>query len=340
MKIISFFNHKGGVSKTTSVYHLGWMLTKKGKKVLLVDTDSQCNLTLTVIGQDNYEEFFTNHPQNNIKSGLAAAFESKPELIKPVECVQVKNNNNLFLLPGNFEITEYEVQLGVSFQLTHSFTTMKNLPGAFYYLIRKTAEKMGVDIVLIDLNPSLSAINQDLIISSDYFIVPTSPDYFSEMAIKSIARILPNWEKWAKNARDLFQDATYPLPMHTPKFLGYTVNDFTIYDQEPTKAFQDIIKKIDQTVKNILIPSLDKVGMLLNSESYNNNYCLAEISNFQSLQAHYQKHGLPVFELNGKMLGLKGAALTSQQERQNNFEKIFSTFSDKVIELMDYAESH
>lgn len=340
MKIISFFNHKGGVSKTTSVYHLGWMLTQKGKKVLLVDTDSQCNLTLTVIGQDNYEEFATKQPHNNIKSGLSAAFESKPELIKAVDCVQVKNNKNLFLLPGSFEITEYEVQLGVSFQLTHSFTTMKNLPGAFYYLIRRTAEKMGVDIVLIDLNPSLSAINQDLIISSDYFIVPTSPDYFSEMAIKSIARILPNWEKWAKNARELFQDATYPLPMNTPKFLGYTVNDFTIYDQEPTKAFQEIIEKIDQTVKKILIPSLDKSGMLLNAESYNNNYCLAEVSNFHSLQAHYQKQGLPVFELTGQMLGLKGAALTSQQERQNNFETIFSKFSDQVIGLMNYAESH
>ncbi|MFA5920308.1 MAG: ParA family protein [Methylococcaceae bacterium] len=340
MKIISFFNHKGGVSKTTSVYHLGWMLTKKGKKVLLVDTDSQCNLTLTVIGQDNYEEFVTTQPQNNIKSGLSAAFEAKPELIKPVKCVQVKNNKNLFLLPGSFEITEYEVQLGVSFQLTHSFTTMKNLPGAFYYLIRRTAEEMGVDIVLIDLNPSLSAINQDLIISSDYFILPTSPDYFSEMAIKSIARILPNWEKWAKQARALSQDATYPLPTNTPKFLGYTVNDFTIYDQEPTKAFQDIIKKIDQTVKNILIPSLDKVGMLLNAESYNDNYRLAEVSNFQSLQAHYQKHGLPVFELTGEMLGLKGAALTSQQERQDNFKSVFSGFSDRVIELMDYAENH
>ncbi len=340
MKIISFFNHKGGVSKTTSVYHLGWMLTNKGKRVLLVDTDSQCNLTLTVIGQDNYEEFVTHHPHNDIKSGLSAAFESKPELIKPVECVQVKDNKNLFLLPGSFEITEYEVQLGVSFQLTHSFTTMKNLPGAFSYLIRKTAEEMEVDIVLIDLNPSLSAINQTLIISSDFFILPTSPDYFSEMAINSIARVLPNWERWAKQARDLFQDATYPLPMTTPKFLGYTVNDFTIYDQEPTKAFQEIIKKLDQTVKNNLIPSLNKVGMLLPFESYNDNYRLAEVSNFQSLQAHYQKHGFPVFELTAKMLGLQGAPLKSNQDRQQIFEGVFSSFSDRVIELMNYAESH
>ncbi|MDP3878244.1 MAG: ParA family protein [Methylobacter sp.] len=339
MKIISFFNHKGGVSKTTSVYHLGWMLTKKGKKVLLVDTDSQCNLTLTVIGQDNYEEFVTNHPYNNIKSGLSAAFESKPELIKSVECVKVKDNEKLFLLPGSFEITEYEVQLGVSFQLTNTFSTLKNLPGAFYYLIRKTAEEIGADIVLIDLNPSLSAINQDLIISSDYFILPTSPDYFSEMAIKSIARILPNWEKWAKQSRDLFQEATYPLPMNTPKFLGYTVNDFTIRNQKPAKAFQEVIDKIDATVRNTLIPNLEKVNMLLPNEAYT-NYRLAEIPNFQTLQAHFQENGMPVFELTDTMLGSSGAVLDDQKERKEKFGTKFSDFSIEILRLMDYAESH
>ena len=45
MKRIALFNHKGGVSKTTSAYHLAWMLTKLGKRVLLVDGDSQCNLS-------------------------------------------------------------------------------------------------------------------------------------------------------------------------------------------------------------------------------------------------------------------------------------------------------
>jgi chromosome partitioning protein len=340
MKTISFFNHKGGVSKTTSVYHLGWMLTKKGKKVLLVDTDSQCNLTLTVIGQDNYAEFFTSHPHNNIKSGLAPAFESKPELIKPLECVKVKDNENLFLLPGSFEITEYEVQLGVSFQLTNTFSTLKNLPGAFHYLIKETAEKINADIVLIDCNPSLSAINQDLIISSDYFILPTSPDYFSEMAIRSIARILPNWERWASQSRELFKEATYPLPMNTPKFLGYTVNDFTIRNQKPANAFQSVIDKIDTTVREILVPNLAKVNMLLPNEAYNNNYRLAEIPNFQTLQAHFQENGVPVFELTDAMLGSTGAVLEDQKERKENFGTKFSDFSIEVLRLMNYAESH
>jgi chromosome partitioning protein len=43
---IVFFNHKGGVSKTTTTYNLGWKIAEKGKRVLLVDADPQCNLTM------------------------------------------------------------------------------------------------------------------------------------------------------------------------------------------------------------------------------------------------------------------------------------------------------
>lgn len=45
MKIISLFNHKGGVSKTTTTFNMGWMLANLGYKVLIVDADPQCNLT-------------------------------------------------------------------------------------------------------------------------------------------------------------------------------------------------------------------------------------------------------------------------------------------------------
>lgn len=49
-KIICLFNHKGGVSKTTTAFNLGWMMALKGKRVLLADFDPQCNLTGMVMG--------------------------------------------------------------------------------------------------------------------------------------------------------------------------------------------------------------------------------------------------------------------------------------------------
>lgn len=53
--LISMFNHKGGVSKTTTAFNIGWMLARKNKRVLLVDTDPQCNLTGMVLGLEDLE---------------------------------------------------------------------------------------------------------------------------------------------------------------------------------------------------------------------------------------------------------------------------------------------
>ena len=48
VKQIALFNHKGGVSKTTTTFNLGWMLANKGKRVIIVDCDLRCNTTSTI----------------------------------------------------------------------------------------------------------------------------------------------------------------------------------------------------------------------------------------------------------------------------------------------------
>ena len=57
MKIISLFNHKGGVSKTTTTFNMGWMLANLGYKVLIVDADPQCNLTALALGYSTTDDF-------------------------------------------------------------------------------------------------------------------------------------------------------------------------------------------------------------------------------------------------------------------------------------------
>jgi len=332
MKVISFFNHKGGVSKTTTVYHVGWMLNEMGKRVLLVDTDSQCNLTLTCIGEDQYEDFVSNNPENNIKHCLDTAFYSKPQLIEAPDCVNVKGREGLYLLPGSFEITEFEVQLGISFQLSNSFSTMNSLPGSFYYLFKKCAEKYNIEYVLVDLNPSLSAINQALISSSDFFVLPTSPDYFSQMAVKSMARILPQWEEWAIQAREVYKNSTYPLPMVKPKFLGYSVNDFNIRNEKPTAAFDAIINQLNDVITTQLYPSLKVKEMTLSNDE-RGSLCIAKISNFQHLQAKYQEYGIPVYALSEEQIGTVGNALAEHKRKQNFFKGIYESFARQIVDL-------
>lgn len=340
MKTIAVFNHKGGVSKTTTVFNVGWKLASKGKKVLLVDADSQCNLSLYMMGAEKFDKFYAEGNRNNIKDALEPALKSKPRLVEAVDCVQTERNENLFLLPGHLDLSEAEVQLGLSFQLTDAVGALENLPGCFSYLFRKTAEKYNVDFVLIDMNPSLSAINQDLLISSDYFLVPTSPDIFSYMSINSLARVLPSWENWAKRARPIFQNAEYPLPNNTPKFIGYTINDFNLTHGNPTTAFAEQMNRIGETIVEKLVPSLEYSGMLLDKTLYSkasdihlekqrvmDDYCLAEISNFNKLIALSNEKGIPVFELSSTGM------FAGQQRTLSWFTKLFDVIAQKIILL-------
>ena len=84
-KSIALFNHKGGVSKTTTTFNLGWMLAEKGKRVVLVDTDPQCNLTGLILGE-KLDDFYTDNPTRNIHAALAPAFLSQPREIGRASC--------------------------------------------------------------------------------------------------------------------------------------------------------------------------------------------------------------------------------------------------------------
>jgi cellulose biosynthesis protein BcsQ len=141
-KIINLFNHKGGVSKTTTVFNLGWMLGLLGKRVVMADFDPQCNLTGMVLGYQGIEDLentYKSDPPNNIKDTLAPAFESKPKPVVGAECVNVQGNENLFLLPGHIGLAEYETTLGIAQELSGSLLALRNLPGSLRYALDETA---------------------------------------------------------------------------------------------------------------------------------------------------------------------------------------------------------
>ncbi len=333
-KKICVFSHKEGVSKTTTSYHLAWMLTEFGKRVLMVDSDPQCNLTNIVFGDEAFEQFYAEKPACNLKGYISPAFDAKPVLLEADELIPVKNNQRLFIIPGSLEISEYEVSLSISFTMSDSLTSLKNLPGSFHYLIERTAEAHAIDYVIIDMNPSLSAINQALLVSSDYFIVPAAPDNFSVMAIKSLSKTIPKWEKWAKRARTAFSDAIFPLPRNTPKFIGTVIQEFTIRNGDTTHANQTLIDRINNLIASTFVPSIEESGMLLPKDRYDfEHYCLALIPSFDTLHAAYQSNGIPVYALTDEQLGQTGFALEQSQKMRQKFHTIFSDFAEKVIAL-------
>ena len=230
-RTICLFNHKGGVSKTTTAFNLGWMMAQKGRRVLLADFDPQCNLTGMVMGftgVDDLAGLYAGNPPNNIKDGLAPAFESQPRQIAPVECVEVLGNKNLLLLPGHIGLAEYETTLGIAQELSGSLLALRNLPGSIRFLLDVTANRYGADVLLVDMSPSLGPLNQNLLTTSDFFLVPLHPDYFSAMALSSLAKVLPRWNAWAETAyaTDALKTADYPFPEPHAAFIGAAIQKF------------------------------------------------------------------------------------------------------------------
>jgi cellulose biosynthesis protein BcsQ len=345
--VIALFNHKGGVSKTTTTFNLGWMLAELGKRVIIVDADSQCNLTGMVLGYKGpveLETFYVNHPSQNLWAGLAPAFESQPRLMQGIDCLEVQGRPDLFLLPGHIGISEYEVTLGIAQELSGSIQTLQNLPGATRYLLSKTAEHMDADYVLVDMSPGLGSMNQNLLITSDFFIVPSSPDFFSLMAIDSLARVLPRWQAWGKRAHSLaeLRDAVYPFPDPSAKFAGTILQRYRPRGGAPASAFQSWIDGIDAKVEENLLPVLAASGMLLEEGRYDalnlgHGRCLAQIPDFNSLIARSQEYQTPIYALSNEQIGQVGVVLDASVASRDSFHAVFKELAEKVLQLTSHA---
>lgn len=346
---ISLFNHKGGVSKTTTAFNLGWMLAQKGKKVLLADCDPQCNLTGMVLGfkgSDDFAEIYNSGGVRNIRDGLAPAFESRPAPIQPVKCEPIVGQDNLHLIPGHIGLAEYEVTLGIAQELSGSLVTLQNLPGSFSHLFQLTAKEYDCDYIIVDMSPSLGPINQNLLMTSDYFIVPMSPDYFSVMATDSLANVLPKWKAWANTAHatQVLQKATYPFPVVETKFLGTVVQKYRVREgTTASAAFQKWIDEIEAGVKEKLVPALDACGMMMAKEAYEAiekepGEPILQMSDFNGLIALSQKHKVPVYALSDEQLEQTGIVLERTKRSMEKFGALFSEAADRIIALTDYAK--
>lgn len=342
-KIIGLFNHKGGVSKTTTAFNLGWMLAQKAGRVILADFDPQCNLTGMVLGYrgiEDLENTYQTNPANNVRDALAPAFESQPRQIEGADCFQVPGNDNLLLLAGHIGLAEYETTLGIAQELTGSLLALRNLPGAIRFMLDKTAEKYGAQYIIVDMSPSLGPVNQNLLSTSNYFIVPLHPDYFSSMALNSLSRTLPRWKAWADTASKLevLKTADYPFPESTTQFIGAIVQKYRPKYGKASKAFQRWIDQLVRGLEEELVPSLEKVN-LLNSNAFRTRAGIEpwrpimEVADFNSLIAESQEHQVPVYALTADLLKQGGAVWDQTEASMAVFRKAFDECADKVLAL-------
>lgn len=244
MKIISLFNNKGGVGKSTLCYHLGCALGEMGKRVLLVDLDPQCNLTIAAMDEEKLHEiwkeedaYVDDFESACKKEGMKSILDSPRSihfLLKPAEDgldelsmlpPTVKVNDMVSLIPGRLSLHKYENKISERWSGLYQ---SDNLSIRTIINIRRICEKYSsiykYDYILIDTSPSLGILNKVIISTVDGFLIPALPDMFSMYGIRNIGNSLEQWQNEfdiiykliSKEKRDKF-------PQKFVQFLGYTI---------------------------------------------------------------------------------------------------------------------
>ena len=327
-KTIILFNHKGGVSKTLTTFNIAWMLTEKGKRVLVVDCDPQCNMSVLFLG-DQFDDYYINETTKNmnIKDALRVAFESRPEPIKAINCFPSPKNSDLFLLPGHMDLSEFEPSLSLAMNSNNAMTALQNLPGALSTLIDLCVEQHRIDYVFIDVNPGLSSLNQVAFTMSDRFIVPTNPDPFSLMALRTLLKVLPRWKQWAEMTSPILEEASYPLPVAEMKFVGEISQRFNRRNSKPTASYQVVIDEIKNFVNGDFAESLKRNKMLCSRDDYH----LEEIPDFGAMLQKANELLIPVFSLEDQDLP-GGASFENTTAKRDEVRQMFSRLADTLLE--------
>ncbi len=307
----------------------------------MVDADPQCNLTgmvLSFAGDQDFEQFYTNHPESNIYAALRPAFAGAPEKIGAVD-VHGTQQERLLLLAGHVDVATFEPELAMAHKLQSALPILQNLPGALGHVIRATAAQHNCDYVLIDMSPSIGALNQNLLMHSDYFIVPTSPDYFCLLAIDSLAKILPRWAQNAAELRSQQGGATYRLPEHNPKFIGIISQRYRPRDGRPAAAFQRWINSIIERASENLVPTLVASDMSVGRDLLAQvlleppHVEISQVADFNSLIARSQEFATAVFALSDAQLQASGTVLETARQSRDQFRETFSNMAARVEAL-------
>ncbi|MEU6433922.1 ParA family protein [Streptomyces albidoflavus] len=324
MKIISFFNHKGGVGKTTLVYNIGIALAKK-KRVLFVDADAQANLTSAAIPVTNVESLFGTG--KTIYSCLRPVVEGSG-LVEIISPVQIRDT--AWILPGDIRLSEYE-----EFAPTGWTEALAGLPRgfqvstAFYRLITETAALVSAEYVFVDLGPNVGALNRNVIIGSTGFVVPLAPDLFSLTALPSVGKSVANWiGEWeiAKvQAERKKLEFGFDLPPGLPSPLGYVSQQFTVYRDQPAEAYKHWNDRMPVAYQTGIVEALEGAGSLPPASGTS----IGEVPNLSSLVPIAQRTHKAVFELNGSEA--RGAHYT----RARNAIHLFSSLADEISERAD-----
>lgn len=163
MKTIVFFNNKGGVGKTSLVYHLAWMYSDLGLNVVAADLDPQANLTSMFLDDDRLEELWEQGTDGTVYDALRPLLEGTGDIDEPhVEDL----NAGPGLLVGDLRLSATEDELSSQWpdcldRKPRAFRVISSL----WRILHRAAAAQGSQLVLIDVGPNLGALNRAALVA-------------------------------------------------------------------------------------------------------------------------------------------------------------------------------
>lgn len=325
--VLTFFNNKGGVGKTSLIYHLAWMFSHLGIKILIADMDPQANLTAAFLSEDEIFSIWNESGGNTVYQCLKP-LAGVGDLLEPnLQTIA----NNLYLLPGDVALSNFEDQLSDAWPRSNDtkdrFRPLRIL-SSFWQIMQLAANKVNADIILVDIGPNLGAINRSVLIATDYVIIPMGADLFSLQGLKNLGPTLKNWmnawgkrlENWS-NSEEKNDYSDLQLPEGKMKPLGYVCQQYGTRLDRPVRAYDKWMQRIPHVYREAVLGEENPVEI----KQEDDPYCIAIIKHYRSLVPLAQEHRKPIFDLtvaNGAIGSHANAVAMAKNDFRNLSVKI------------------
>jgi len=325
--VLTFFNNKGGVGKTSLVYHLAWMFSQMGKRILAIDLDPQANLTSAFLPEDQLESLWDNE---NAGEGARTIYQCVSPLteVGDIRVPEVKQiNSRLSLVPGDLGLAGFEDFLSQEWPNSLGSGTLYRpfrVLTAFWQVSQLAAQTHKADLILADVGPNLGAINRSALIGSDHVVIPLAADLFSLQGLRNLGPTLRNWRSdWQKRVNNWSQPA-FELPAGSMQPAGYIVQQHTERLSRPIKAYDKWAARIPSVYRASV---LDTPPGNVTPEA--DSYCLARLKHYRSLVPMAQEVRKPIFQLTSAD-GAIGSHSYAVTEARAHFQALAKTILGRI----------
>ena len=322
MKVVAFFNNKGGVGKTTLVYHLACMIADRGERVLAADLDPQANLTSMFLADETLETLW---PQGEHPGTIFGALRPIIRGLGDVSTPSIEEiNPRLGLVVGDLALSTFEDKLSGAWLSCHNkdesaFRTMT----AFYRGVRQAARAFNATWVLIDVGPNLGAINRAALIASEYVVIPLGPDLFSLQGLRNLGPSLAAWRATWTELMAKSPDPAMELPSGQIVPLGYVVMQHGMRENRPPQAYQRWIDRFPVAYREYVLEEQNPDEVAAASDPY----CLAMLKHYRSLMPMAMEARKAVFALKPA-----DGAIGAHSEAVRNAYRDFLTLARRIAD--------